>query len=226
MPKLVQGDKTTSTAPHPRLRSPEHAVKWAFKYLTNKHWHRYLLPFGCFFYDRVTACDGVWKMWVDSLLPCKANPALRINPYSVTAADVLYLCNTTGYLERFMFVIGVIVWAKRRGCNLLIHTRQGDRTTADYCLFMTLEKHLHLFGSIYLHRRVLESNKIDVGGNWTETLEMLNRLENECCTEFGLDRVTLRRDLENMTVERVKSNLSLLQSVFPKCARVSESRGR
>lgn len=211
-------------APNPRLRSPANAVRWAFKYLTDKHWHRYLFPFGCFFYDRVGATDPSWKGWVDSLVPCKANPALRINPYSVTAADILYLCNTTGYLERFTFIIGVILWAKQRGCNLLIHT--AAKTSADYRTFVTLEKHLHLFGSIYLHRRVLESNKIDVGGNWTETLEMLNRLENECYTEFGLSevRVALRRDLDNMTVERVKSNVSTLQSVFPKCARIAESR--
>lgn len=105
------------TGPHPRIRSPTYAVRSAFRYLTDKHWHRYMLPFGCFFYDRVntTANDSSWNGWIESLVPCKANPSLRINPYSVTAADILYLCNTTGYLERFMFVIGVILWAKQRG---------------------------------------------------------------------------------------------------------------
>lgn len=49
------------------------------------------------------------------------------NHYSVTMADVLYLCNTTGYLDRYTYMIGILIWAKRHGYNLLVHRRpQGQ----------------------------------------------------------------------------------------------------
>ena len=36
------------------LRKPEYAVQKAFEYLGDKHWHRYMFPFGCYFYEKQT----------------------------------------------------------------------------------------------------------------------------------------------------------------------------
>ena len=50
-----------------------------------------------------------------------------INPYAVACADILYLCNTGGYLERFVYIVGIIMWAKRNGVNLLQqHSRKNS----------------------------------------------------------------------------------------------------
>jgi hypothetical protein len=101
---------------------PEFSVHKAFEYLNDKFWHRYLFPFGCFQWEEipVTTHNG-WKDWADGM--CKRDERY-VNIYSVTAADILYLCNTVGYLERFIYIVGVILWAKKHGCNLLRYDRR------------------------------------------------------------------------------------------------------
>ena len=151
------------------LRKPEYAVQKAFEYLTDKHWHRYLYPFGCFFFEKIPTTTG-WKEWAAGLVRGR-NEEYSISPYSVTAADILYLCNTVGYLERYIYVTGIIVWAKQMGCNLLRYFRRpnsGVTESPSFRRFVTLERHFHLFGSIHVHRRVLEATNKDVGGNWDQ----------------------------------------------------------
>ena len=65
------------------------------------------------------------------LVKAPRNDELFINPHSVTAADILYLCNTTNYLERYMYIIGIIIWAKRYGCNLLRYIKVPMRLATD-----------------------------------------------------------------------------------------------
>lgn len=216
-------DTSNPANPHARLRAEAEAVQHAFKFLGDKNWHRWLFPFGCFFYEkRGTDGDG-WSHWREGM----ANPtgAFRtdvcINPYSVTAADVLYLCNTVGYLERFTFIIGVILWAKQRGCNLLHHRKRGS---SQFRRFMTLEKHLHVFGSIHMHRRVLQMNSQDIGGHWDEMLELLNDIESEMCSEFGVVKNSLARDFNNMIIERNRNSPAALVRVFPSCKTVGSAR--
>ena len=214
------------------LRNETEAVEHAFKDLKNKYWHRYMFPFACFFLEKQSM--GPLMPWVEAghMLSGNANigtsGSVCINPYSVTATDVLYLCNTTGYLERFVFVIGILLWAKRNGCNLLKHekSRYMDRKSAprDQAVidFFTMDKHFHVFGSIYMHRRVLECNKMDVGGNWNEMLEILDQLETEMMNEWGLDKHALRRDFEHMIVKSTKHTLTTLKSAFPSVSKVGE----
>ena len=152
-----------------------------------------------------------------------------MNPYSVTAADILYLCNTGGYMDRFIYLIGIIMWAKRNGLNLLHHMRPNHskpgqchkQNRLDH--FYTLEKHLHVFGSIALHMWVMETNKQDVGGNWMETLETLHRLNVELTNEFGVDLNMIESHTKSMTIRAMNSNIMGLKQFFVKAARVSES---
>jgi hypothetical protein len=202
------------------LRSPAMAVRKAFEYVQDKHWHRYLFPFGCFFYHDPKKTEPGWKEWMADMVPCKTGD-LCINPYSVTAADVLYLCNTVGYLERFVFVLGVILWAKEYGCNLLRYERRSG-TDNEFRMFVTLERHMHLFGSIHMHRRVLETSKNDVGGNWSEMLELLDRLETKCGQEFGVQKNSLASHFDNMIVHKMKGQTGTIQSAFPKAGRISD----
>lgn len=100
-------------------------VEPAFRYITDKLWHRYLFPFGTFMYQ-VSGNGGGGKFeanWRKYMLTAQRDNNLIMNPYSVAAADVLYLCNTGGYLDRYLYLIGVILWAKRHGVNLLMHIR-------------------------------------------------------------------------------------------------------
>jgi hypothetical protein len=132
-----------------------------------------------------------WKDWAEGLT--KRTDEKYVNPYSVTAADVLYLCNTIGYLERFIYVLGVILWAKKYGCNLLRFNRKPGRYHVDsnFRTFISLERFFHVFGSIHMHRKVLMANKQEVGGNWNEMLDVLDRLETKMCQEFAVAKHSL-----------------------------------
>ena len=171
------------------LRKPEYAVQKAFEYLNDKHWHRYLFPVGCFFFEKVPETHQGWKDWKLGLQTPR-NTEFCISPYSVTAADILYLCNTIGYMERYIYIIGIILWAKSYGCNLLRYFRRSNCVTTDphFRRFITLERHFHLFGSIHMHRRVLEANRQDVGGNWDEVMERLEWVETTCCQNFSVQK--------------------------------------
>lgn len=98
-------------------------VEPSFRYITDKLWHRYLFPFGTFIYQVPTNGGKFETNWRKYMLSAQRDNHLVMNPYSVTAADVLYLCNTGGYLDRYLYLIGIILWAKRHGVNLLMHVR-------------------------------------------------------------------------------------------------------
>jgi hypothetical protein len=211
--------------PNARIRNPTAAIEHSFAYLLDKHWHRYLLPFGCYFFEPPKSDGQAWSEWKTYNSPSNRSATSMtttatssnvtpyfINPFSVTAADILYLCNTSGYLDRFLFVVGIILFAKKNDVNLLRHTRK--HSDSSYRLFVTMEKHIHLFGSLYMHRKVLHENNHMVGGNWTESVELLDRLETECCTWFGVDKNSLNRDFDTMIVEKL-SSLNNVMNYFP-----------
>jgi hypothetical protein len=205
-----------------RIRSPVAAVENAFAYIMDKHWHRYVLPFGCYFIHKPTTESRGWTEWKTYMATsarCNTNNLL-INPCAVTAADVLYLCNTVGYMKRFTFVVGIIIWAMQKGVNILRHTRR--HTDSHYRLYMTLEKLLHLFGSIYMHRKVLESNDNVVAGNWTDTINLLVELEKQCYSMFNLKPHSLTYYLDNMVVETIRGSPSALVNVFPKTSKITD----
>ena len=232
---LAEGEMQAFWFKNDYIRTETEAVEHAFRDLKNKYWHRYMFPFACFFFEKQSM--GPLIPWVEAGHMLTGNTTsgsgaggLCINPYSVTATDVLYLCNTAGYLERFVYIIGILLWAKRRGCNLLKHekSRYMDRKSAprdqaaiDY---FTMEKHFQVFGSIYMHRRVLELNKVDVGGNWNEMLEILDQLESEMMSEWGLDKNALRKDFEHMIIKSTRHTLTSLKTVFPAVSKVGDSK--
>ena len=212
----------TGEVPDGVLRKPEYAVQKAFEYLSDKNWHRYMFPFACFFYEKAPK-TGMWKDWTAGLV-CGRNEDYSVNPYSVTAADVLYLCNTIGYLERYIYIIGIILWAKSYGCNLLRFASRPGCNTKDthFRRFVTLERHFYMFGSIHMHRRVLEANRQDVGGNWDEVMERLELLETTCCQNFSVPKNTLSSDFDNTIIRKTRTNLTMLAQVFPKCGKISD----
>jgi hypothetical protein len=204
------------------LRKPEFAVQKNFEYLNDKFWHRYMLPFGCYFYNKPPETHQGWKDWCAGLRTPPGKDVC-ISPYSVTFADVLYLANTTGWVDRFIFTLGVILWAKCYGCNLLRYYRTHLCTTDHtFRAFVSLERHLHLFGSIHLLRSVLRENTHAVGGNWTETLSILNQMETECCQNFFVMKNSLATHLDSFLIKESAGNLSLMVSVFPKCGRIKD----
>jgi hypothetical protein len=142
----------------------------------------------------------------------------------VASADILYLCNTGGYLERYVYIIGVLIWAKRHGFNLLHHRRPG-RSANKLDEYYTLEKHLHIFGSILLHQWVMESNKLDVGGNWGEMMQVLQHLLAEAMADFGIDKNLFEARVRDMTVKSVMGSVSGITTYFSRANRVKEISG-
>ena len=222
-PEIRKADE--NEIPDGVLRQPKYAVLKHFEYLNNNPWHRYLFPFGCFFWEKPADSHKGWKEWNSSLLTPPSKSDVRINPYSVSTVDILYLCNTDGYLERFVFVIGVIHWAKCWGVDLLrYHKKPSVKTDADFRSFVTLERYLHFFGSIHLHKKVIEETNSAIGGHWTKMVEMLDHLETKCCQEFNVPKHSLNGDFDNMTVKKNVKNLSSLVQVFPACTILGKTK--
>lgn len=205
------------------IRTPTYTVEHAFRFVMDKYWHRYLLPFGCFAVQKPTMTGAGWDAWKRHQLGDSRNTGNLMNPCSVTAADVLYLVNTTGYLDRLIYIVGIILWAKKdAGVNLLRHVSAPprDSATEQFDRYMTMEKHIHLFGCLYMHRKVIESNQM-ITNNWKDTIELLSLFLVECYSRFGLTRDCLNHDLDNMIVEAPKtSSLVNLQAFFPGATRI------
>ena len=129
---------------------------------------------------------------------------------------------------------------QKMGCNLLRYFRRPNSGVTDsptFRRFVTLERHFHLFGSIQVHKRVLESVDKEVGGNWDQgilqpsaathpdsdaVLLNLEMLEAMCCGVFGVAKNSLGNEFDDTIIRKTQSNLSMLTQVFPKCGKVSE----
>lgn len=195
-------------------------IQAAFRPLTDKLWHRYLFPFGTYAYKSNTG--GISKYETDYRKFMSVCPKSIMNKYSVAASDILYLCNTGGYMERFIYIIGVIMWAKRHGFNLL-HHRHSTTSINKLDEFYTLEKHLHVFGSILLHQWVMESNKLDVGGNWGDILVALQGLLSEAIGDFGIDKNTFEARVRDLTIKSVNGGITDLMTHFSKANRIQDN---
>lgn len=199
-------------------------IQTAFRPVVDKLWHRYLFPFGTFAFK--TNATGSSKSEVDfrnELSNKKPGSATVMNKYSVAAADILYMCNTGGYLERYIYIIGVIMWAKRHGYNLL-HHRHSTKSINKLDEFYSLEKHLYVFGSIMLHLWVMESNKLDVGGNWGEMLQVLQHLLTDAISDFGIDKNLFESRVKDLTIRAVVGSLNPISVHFKKATRVEDNR--
>lgn len=198
--------------------------------LSDKLWHRYLFPFGTYIFEMSNASTSKTEaLFKETLMQPRKNASkgtYYMNPFSVCMADILYLCNTEGYLERFMAILWIILWAKGNGVNLLRHHRKSksrpDASRLDQ--FFTLEKHLHLFGSIWLHRHVMQCNQIEVGGNWEVAMNKLNMLEDQLLIAFGVKNKQpfIHSRVKYMTMCRINS-VGTINAFFQQAGKLSDA---
>lgn len=80
------------------------AIEIAFRSMLDKLWHRYMFPFGTFLYVTPPSSAGKTESTFKESLQTGKDSKCMINAHSVALADVLYLCNTAGYLERFVYI--------------------------------------------------------------------------------------------------------------------------
>lgn len=198
------------------LLSPQCAVQHHFKYINDKMWHRYLFPFGCYFVDRPTEMTNGWKEWANGMICPATKMDVLINPYSVLAADVLYLCNTTGYMERFVYNLNILRWAmESHSCNLLrYYKHDACKTDAEYRAFVSLERLYHVFGSIHMHKSVIHKYSNQVCGPWQAYISDLSDVETALGVAFNIKPASLAEDFNNMLIRKPR-NLNTLQQVFP-----------
>lgn len=209
-------------------------IELAFRPLLDKLWHRYLFPFGTFAY--AAPASGAGRTETDYRDTLRQGDSRYINPYSVAHADILYLCNTQGYLERFVYIIGILLWARRNNFNLLHHRRYRGGVGANGQLevrrlsrldqFLTLEKHLHVFGSIWLHLHVMQSNKQQVGGNWSQMMQNLECLGRELMADFNVDRELVEARVKDMTIRSMAGSLECLNKFFRGANRVADASAK
>lgn len=244
-PFIIQvGEKETDEIdrqPLSIIRSPKYAILKAFLPILDKCWHRFMFPMGCYILDRGVNNENsgeVWKDWAADMLQHQTGGTSYVNPYSVAAADILYLCNVRGYLDRLLYSLIVIEWAKERGVNLLIHRRARTNEDGSYNnwadledgispaeQFISIEKHLHVFGCIKNHLEVLQNNYTNVGGFWDEKLKQLKKLYHSLQSQFHISQGYLDTDLDKFLVKEVnvQSKQDLLP-VFKRCCNVGDRR--
>ena len=221
-----EGEKPTRPVVPLSAMTRANIILGHFRMITPHMWHRYMFPFGTFVYHNNSSLRPDLK----ATLVAGRDPGRNlINPYSVSHTDILYLCNTTGYLDRFMRMIGILLWAKKNDTNLLLYRDWdeagggGNGRRSDDCQFFTLERYLHVFGSIYLHITVMTSNKQQVGGNWAQKLAELETLFREMVVEFAVNRELLVARVRDLTVRNMASSLTGIQNFFRTASHVMDN---
>ena len=229
------------------VRAPMFAILKAFAPILDKSWHRYMFPFGCYFLsrnspnfpevrnrDNVHNADivdtGLWDEWRRDLL-VKNTTGNPINPCSVSAADILYLCNVRGYIDRLLYTMLVVEWAKEHGVNLLVHQRivtseggspsLGERPEAA-TQFISLEKHLHFFGCIHNHLETIRTNYNFVGGYWDEKLKQMKQLYESLQARFNITPGTLDAEFRPFLIHEVGEGRNAITDIFKNAGRVAE----
>lgn len=86
----TSGSKTTVKGCR-KVRAPRYAILKAFSHIGDKHWHRYLFPFGCYFYEKSAGQNTEsqsWKDWVADMIPSNggASSSLLFGSSSTTAS--------------------------------------------------------------------------------------------------------------------------------------------
>jgi hypothetical protein len=198
------------------LRSPEYAAQKAFECMNDKHWHRWLFPYACFFYEKVPNTHQCWTDWKDTLLTGRSNQHY-INPYSVADVDVRHLVNYPGYLDRYMFNMSIVTQLMVRfhfnvlQCYRLPGCPCGDHT---FRRFLTLERYFYVFGSIQMHNKCTWGTYADSAGPWTEIKKRFSDAETFIKGQFQIGSKQYQ-ELLLFVVQKVRS-ASMLQSVFPR----------
>lgn len=203
-------------------------IEAAFRPIMDKLWHRIYFPFGTFLYTVTAQMPEDFKKCMKG--PCNGSQGdgkHLTNPFSVSHADILYMMSTTGYIKRFTDLCGILVWAMKNGCNLLIHNRFGKRMKKmkrnSLDQFYTLEKYLHVFGSIFLLDEVMEKNCLNT--NWELERGYIQKALKGLCEEFSITNTEIiRSSVKNMTVNVVEGSIVGIQNFFRQAHRISEPR--
>lgn len=166
-------------------------IKRAFREASGRMWHRWMFPFGSF----VILFDGsgghLEQEYKQTLRCCSSNPNRYTNPYGVAYADVWYLLNCgpdVAYLERYLTMVRIIVWAKKNGVNLLEFRRYRDGkecTVSKLDELLTLERIQHVLGSTLLHIQVIKASKEN--NVWGCHANRLTAVRAQFAQEFGLE---------------------------------------
>lgn len=221
-----------------RLYKPVIYNALLFDLVNNVFWHRHMLPFGCYFYTDVPSDTNHrgWTDWKAGLIPVSGG-RLYINPFSVTYADIVNMAVSAPYLHRFKeFVRSLLYILQREGeergeggaCNILrYYARKGYHTDRAFRKFITMERYLHLLGSVYLLNRACMENNSENQGVGTET--ELNSLQNHwdsLITILKLSQVKeeIEERLSYFIVREVKNrrgiSIRLIRANAAKCTRL------
>lgn len=210
-----------------RLYKPVIYNALLFDMVNNHFWHRYMLPFGCYFYTEVStdATQHGWRDWKAGLHSVSGG-RLYISPFSVTYADLLNMAVSAPYMLRFKeFITSLLYILQREGdggsCNILrYHRRRGYNTDISFRRFVTMERYLHLLGSVYLmNRACMENNDENMGVGTENELNSLQSHWNTLLSVLKLSEV--KKEIEcRLSGTRVKK-----QTRAP-CIRTSSSCGR
>ena len=219
-----------------RIRSPQQAIRNAFKRILQSFWHLYMFPFGCFFLtsklNNKPSEVSPWKDWSDGMHKVTNNitdDQYMINPYSVTCADVLYLCHTQGYVERLGDLLGIISWAKHCGVNLLLHENRSDNQFGtiprpDFCHFAGLEKHMYMIGCINTHISILTEMNHFYGGTYGHAINILSNAEREIKKAFNFEPSSYQTITNQFIVKKMPNNVKMIQEVFSSAGKIKEKR--
>ena len=209
--------------PDGMLREPKYAAQKAFEYLNDKHWHRYLFPFGCFFIENPFQSHQGWKDWTCGLTKGRHNESY-INPHSVSMMDVRMLVNNQGYMSRFIDNLGIILTLKKSReagglfefdvlqCFRLPGCVPGDHA---FRRFLTLERYFHVFGSLLMHMNAMQESQYRFGGGWYKDIGMLQQLQKDLCKVFNVKAADIEKEFSMAVVETVRPN-QVLSVAFPK----------
>lgn len=216
-----------------RIRSPQYAIRNAFQRLLCSFWHLYLFPFGCFFLDcgenNRPSEVSPWREWSDGMVRYPMNPSHMINPYSVTCADILYLCHTQGYVERLGDLLGIIAWAKHCGVNLLMHEDRSDNQFGtmprpDFNHYASLEKHMYMIGCLNTHISILTDMNHFYGGTYGHAINILMNAEREIRKAFNFEPDSYRAVTNRFIVRKMPGDMRMLHDCFPQASKVGEKR--
>ena len=150
---------------------------------------------------------------------------LYINPFSVTHADMLNMAVSSPYMQRFKeFITSLLYILQGDGvggsCNILrYHHRRGYATTKEFRKFITMERYMHLLGSVYLLSETCKENNNSNMGVGTEN--ELNSLQSHWHMLLHVLKLSeIKQDIEEklrlfVVREPHNGNTASIMTAFP-----------
>lgn len=133
---------------------------------------------------------------------------------------MLYLLVTQNYYDRYIRFVNLLIWCQNRGCNLLKYYNHNRCRDPDLAQLVTLERHLHLFGSLVTFIEVLrETNTDNKFPLADKIIKELDNLLRRCVVDFGCDYTRIVTYLPKWIVKKV-NHVNMLSKVFPEMVTV------